>query len=376
MSAPVVQGWCPGAHKPMMSGDGLVVRIRPFAAEISSDQALGVAAAAEEFGNGFIDLTNRANLQIRGVSQNGYPKLMERLSAHNLIDDDPAIEPKRNIVLTPFYAKDDLSNRLYLRMLESLAGFPAFPGKFGFAIDCGETRILTDVPADIRFERSSSGALLVRADGCASGVETTEDSAIETALDLAKWFMKARPSAIRRMGNLLAVTILPDRFQGTVPAKLSDLSHPGDVQGGSALAVPFGSLAASSLVKLAENAKSSGIRVTPWHSVWLRGVTVSSETDLIHDPSDPILRVHACAGMPFCPQATVETRKPASQLAGRWPGRLHVSGCAKGCAHPHAAEITLIGRDSAFDLVTNGAAWDEARQIALSPEDIEELDLT
>ena len=28
MSAPIVQGWCPGAHRPMMSGDGLVVRVR------------------------------------------------------------------------------------------------------------------------------------------------------------------------------------------------------------------------------------------------------------------------------------------------------------------------------------------------------------
>ena len=28
-SKPVVQGWCPGAHRPMMSGDGLVVRVRP-----------------------------------------------------------------------------------------------------------------------------------------------------------------------------------------------------------------------------------------------------------------------------------------------------------------------------------------------------------
>ena len=29
MSAPVIQGWCPGALRPMMSGDGLVVRVRP-----------------------------------------------------------------------------------------------------------------------------------------------------------------------------------------------------------------------------------------------------------------------------------------------------------------------------------------------------------
>ena len=26
--APIVQGWCPGALRPMLSGDGLVVRVR------------------------------------------------------------------------------------------------------------------------------------------------------------------------------------------------------------------------------------------------------------------------------------------------------------------------------------------------------------
>ena len=376
MSAPIVQGWCPGAHKPMMSGDGLVVRVRPVAAEISSEQALGIATAAKEFGNGFIDLTNRANLQIRGVSQDSYPKLMEQLDTLDLLDKDPAIEPKRNIALTPFYASDDLSDRLYQRMLTRLADFPSFPGKFGFAIDCGSTRVLADVPADIRFECSASGLLIVRADGCASGIETTEEMAIDAALDMANWFMGTRSSAIRRMGKLLAEIALPERFQGTEPAKKSDQSRPGVVEDGLAFAVPFGSLAASSLIDLVKGTNVSSVRVTPWHSLWLSDVSAPPVTDLILDPLDPILRVHACAGMPFCPQATVETRKTARQLSGRWPGRLHVSGCAKGCAYPHTAEMTLIGRDNSFDLVTNGAAWDDPRQTALRPEDIIEMDLT
>ena len=31
MSEPVIRGWCPGALRPMESGDGWVVRIRPIA---------------------------------------------------------------------------------------------------------------------------------------------------------------------------------------------------------------------------------------------------------------------------------------------------------------------------------------------------------
>ena len=48
----IVRGWCPGAHRPMMSGDGPVVRIRPRLARLTRDQALGLCDVAEEFGSG------------------------------------------------------------------------------------------------------------------------------------------------------------------------------------------------------------------------------------------------------------------------------------------------------------------------------------
>ncbi|MFN7225608.1 MAG: precorrin-3B synthase, partial [Paracoccaceae bacterium] len=64
MSAPAVRGWCPGALRPMLSGDGLVVRVRPPAGALSAAQAAGIAALAARHGNGFVELTNRANLQL------------------------------------------------------------------------------------------------------------------------------------------------------------------------------------------------------------------------------------------------------------------------------------------------------------------------
>ena len=64
-----VKGWCPGALRPMQSGDGLIVRVRPQSATFSPDELGVLADAARHFGNGHIDLTRRANLQIRGVSE-------------------------------------------------------------------------------------------------------------------------------------------------------------------------------------------------------------------------------------------------------------------------------------------------------------------
>ena len=37
---------------------------------------------------------------------------------------------------------------------------------------------------------------------------------------------------------------------------------------------------------------------------------------------------------------------------------VHVSGCAKGCAHPGAAPWTLVGDGGRYDLVRNGRAGD------------------
>ena len=90
-----VKGWCPGAYSPMMSGDGLIVRVRPRMGQLSAAQAQGLCAAAERFGNGLIDLTSRANVQLRGVAHSDHPSLLETLGTLGLLDANPAIEARR-----------------------------------------------------------------------------------------------------------------------------------------------------------------------------------------------------------------------------------------------------------------------------------------
>ncbi|KFL46261.1 cobalamin synthesis protein CobG [Sphingobium sp. ba1] len=91
---------------------------------------------------------------------------------------------------------------------------------------------------------------------------------------------------------------------------------------------------------------------------------------LITDPADPLLHVDACPGAPCCTQASVETRDLARRLAPHIAGRLHVSGCAKGCARPRAADVTLTGRDGLFDLSLNARAGGPAVHSALGPADL------
>lgn len=187
MSGFQVQGWCPGALRPMPSGDGLVVRVRPAQGRLTVAQARGLAAAAGAFGNGWIELSARGNVQLRGVSEAGHPGLIAALSALGLIDPDAEAERRRNILVTPF--ADAATLAFAAAVQGALAQMPALPAKFGFAVDTGPAPVLSAVAADIRLERSADGRLLVRCDGAALGAPVEDAAAAVVAL--ARWFVAA-----------------------------------------------------------------------------------------------------------------------------------------------------------------------------------------
>ncbi|MGY3292788.1 hypothetical protein ACVWWP_005855 [Bradyrhizobium sp. LM3.6] len=186
MSASVVKGWCPGALRPMQSGDGLVVRVRPFGGRLDAAQISGLARLAERHGNGLIDVTSRANLQIRGVSDTSHRLLLDGLSELALLDPDSDTESRRNILVTPFWRAGDTTQSLAAELEEALADSKLeLPTKFGFAIDDGTSRVLAGDSADVRIERDRSGGLLVRADGDKLGRSVARGEAVTTALALA-----------------------------------------------------------------------------------------------------------------------------------------------------------------------------------------------
>ncbi|MGF1551496.1 MAG: hypothetical protein ACFBWO_03210 [Paracoccaceae bacterium] len=109
------------------------------------------------------------------------------------------------------------------------------------------------------------------------------------------------------------------------------------------------------------------MRLTPWRALLLEDAREAAPPEgFVVAADDPIRRVEACPGAPACASASVATRPLARALAGRVPGRLHVSGCAKGCAWPRAAGTVLVGREGRFDLVRSGHAWDTPVRHGLS----------
>ncbi len=317
-----IKGWCPGGVRPIPSGDGLLVRVRPWCGAFTLEQASGLAEIAATLGNGHIDLTRRANLQIRGLHEESLPALHEALDRLGLLEDEAA----RNVMVDPLAGPEVRALALTLgRALPE-----GLPAKFGCLVDGGGPLSISGERADIALCLTSEG-VAVRREGEWLGVTDARHAASAAFGEqrLAKMTVMPVPGR-RRLGRL-------GRFTG--------------------LAAPFGRIEAAQLRALAETAGATEIRLSPWRALYVDAVI--DNTDLILDEDDPLLRIEACPGAPACASATVDTRAEARRLAAMGlAGTIHVSGCAKGCARSAPADLTLVGRDGHFGVVRNGTARD------------------
>jgi len=374
-TSPIIQGWCPGALRPMLSGDGLVVRIRPRAGRLTADQARGVAALASLHGNGLIDLSNRANLQVRGVTEASHPALIKGLTALDLIDEDAGAEARRNIIVSPFWGQEDPTQALALELAKALSApnAPQLPNKFGFALDTAAAPCLRDIAADIWIETGPDGMLL--ASHADLGKPVTPATAVTEAMALAQWFVDTggMEGGRGRMATLLQRTPLPADFTAKRhPA--APRPGPGQTAQGQLVAFEFGQMQAETLASLAD---LGPMRVTPWRMLLIETLADAPRiAGVITDAADPMLWVIACTGAPGCLQAYAATRPLARALAPHLTQTLHVSGCAKGCAHPAVAPLTLTATPTGFRLIRGGTASDPSLRDGLSATDLTETLLT
>ncbi|WP_238538213.1 hypothetical protein [Oceaniovalibus guishaninsula] len=178
--------------------------------------------------------------------------------------------------------------------------------------------------------------------------------------------------------HLAAGAVPPPALRGdALPAPAAPDARPGRRASGIGVGAAFGTFTAAQLRAVADAAGRDGVRVTPFRLLYLPGTDAAMPRcdDLLTDPHDPLLRVRACIGAPVCPQARAVTREAARAIAPLLADGMtaHVSGCAKGCAHPGPADLTLVGRAGAFDVVADGAAWDVPQRRGVAAARLAEL---
>ena len=332
-----VKGWCPGALAPMPTGDGLLARIRPWCGAFTTRQAAGLAEVSSRFGNGHIDLTRRANLQIRGLRESSLGGLRAALDRLSLLDPDAAIEAARNVMVGPL-ADDNVRALAHslIRAIVSDRRLAALPAKFGWLVDGGGPLSIVGERADVALCVTAE-AVALRARGEWLGV-APYDQAVKAAIGLA---LGERPL-------LSAIGACP-----TAGAR-----RLGPISGLFGIGAPFGRLEAAQLQHLAATPGASELRLSPWRALYL-DAPVEDVAGLIVDESDSLLRIEACPGAPACGSSSVDTRRDARRLAARgFEGTIHVSGCAKGCARSALADLTLVGERGRYGIVRNGTTRD------------------
>jgi precorrin-3B synthase len=412
-AASLRRGWCPGALRPMESGDGLLVRLRISGGALSWAIAAEIANLAEKFGNSHIDLTSRANLQIRGVREETLAPLQTELERIGLIDAGPGAEAVRNVLASPLAGFDpsaliDIRPGVEAleRRLQSDRALHSLPAKFSFLIDDGSRFSIADERADIAFlaERRNDEILFSirlagqRASWCRL------NSLAESAARIAIAFLalredgdgSAQPMAalVRRTGVDPILRLAWHQPETSVnrdePRRPSSVLGQHDLGSVRALGigVPFGRLSAASLRRVAKAAElaQGELRLTPWRTIIIIAKTIDpalrrslGQTSFIFDESNPMRAVAACPGAPSCARGSTATQKDGERLAqiARSMANagigLHVSGCAKGCAHGKSAPVTLVGRDGRYDLVLDGVASDRPVVTAVAADQLSDL---
>jgi precorrin-3B synthase len=141
------------------------------------------------------------------------------------------------------------------------------------------------------------------------------------------------------------------------------------------IALAFGSADAPTLTHLARAAVRLGItefRLAPGHGLIAMTPPAAVEgfgqsaaaLGFIVAGNDARAPISACIGSAGCASGAMPARALAAELAASQPEffdgsfELHVSGCAKGCAHPRKALLTLLGENEECRLIVNGSAGD------------------
>jgi precorrin-3B synthase len=384
----------------MPSGDGLVVRLRITGSAISPRLGRLIAGWAVQFGNGRIDLSARANLHLRGVTEQSLPLLQTALSQHQLLDTNAAAEAVRNVIASPLAGIDPSSLadirpivcalEDHLQLDDSLH---RLPGKFGFLVDDGGRLPLAPDTADIALvarRGETAPEYEIYLSGEPAGV-CEAGNAVATIARLARSFLDLRgdaPDAPRRMAQMVRrIGVLPILAKAGLPVPDGTASRAQNRTGPArplgihslgkrvalGLGIPFGQLDAGHLKLLADEAEAANgeLRLTPWRVILLTGEHLPTnlagqmqDAGFILDEASPLRAVAACAGRPACSSGLAEARAdgahlaPLARLLAPKGVTLHVSGCSKGCAHPGKAPVTLVGCGYHYDVVFNGTAGD------------------
>jgi sulfite reductase beta subunit-like hemoprotein len=361
---------CPGSLALHEAEDGWLARVRVPGGRLRAGQlsALGRAAA---LGNGLVDLTSRANVQLRGLPSEAGDELADLLWRGGLLPS-PAHDRLRNVLASPVAGRHPSAVTSTDSVVEEidalLCADPALaslPGRFLFAVDDGSGLAL-DQPADVTLVARGAGEFELGLGGWAAGVGDARDAvaAASAFLSLAGgrawrvWELPDGPAAVaRRLGRTLAGRLAAPAFAPLVPGTLPQRDGLGAV---TALA-PLGRLDGDVLAAIGRE-----LRIATSRTVTLVDVRPAEVADvegrlaalgLVLESDSGWVGLTACAGLGRCPKARFDVRAAAAIRAGaRGPESPaeHWAACGRRCGERPRQPIAVAASDGGALSVRDG----------------------
>ncbi|MEP9371716.1 precorrin-3B synthase [Mesorhizobium sp. KR1-2] len=384
------RGACPALSAPMQTGDGLLVRLNPVAGGVSPKALIGLCESALRHGNGVIEVTARGSLQIRGLTAESAALLATEVDALGIaVRTGVPVETGPLAGLDPQEIADPSPLAARIREAIDAAGLGARLGpKVSLVVDGGGRLNMYTVQADVRLTALAPGQWLLAVAGDARTATTIGAVAEADACDAALAILNAiaergREARARDLTTEELRKLVAGRLQrGDSEYELSALNAPSPIGilplGRDAsilgLGLPFGHMQAERMIALCREAEilgASEIRFAQQRAVLVLGLSQSACAELQHkaaslgfvtDPLDPRRMIAACPGAPSCASGRIAAREVAEEIAGDSGTALdpsitlHISGCAKGCAHPARSALTLVGDEKGAGLVVDGTA--------------------
>jgi precorrin-3B synthase len=410
------RGACPGLSAPMPTGDGLLVRLIPIGT-IPLDAFAALCAAARSHGNGTIEITGRGSIQIRGLSPASATRFAAVIAALRIGADEGIpvlINPLAGIDAAEIF--DARALAADLRSALSAASIAArLAAKVSVVIDGGSPINLGALAADIRLRAAApAGDPILRVSVGGDGASAAHVGVVAPAHAVAAVMcllelIASHGRNTRARDVLAAAGVAPFRDALSVRRATAsfaqsetqdrDGSDQRDRDGdrprrevigthllrdgslASGIGLGFGhanSEILESLIEAAREAGASGVRAAPGRVLIVIGLApatapsfarAAERLGFITRADDPRRHVVACAGAPVCASAHIAARVMAPLIAATAAPLIgqgltvHVSGCAKGCAHPAPAALTIVGHAAGCALIANGRADDRPDSI-------------
>ncbi|WP_137136789.1 precorrin-3B synthase [Rhizobium sp. FKY42] len=383
MASSMARGACPALHAPMLTGDGYLSRVALTEA-ISPEQLAAICKLAIEHGNGILDISARGNLQIRGLTLDSAAKLEADVRALDLpLREGLAVE------WSPLagFEKGMDPRPLGLAIMDHARALRGrLAPKLSVVLETNGLIRLDDLLADIRLVATEEAEWTVFLGGTFQtghviGSVRDENAALCVAA-LLDHFASLGPKARGR--QIDPATLPQDVLRHLKPITAQAILLRQNPFGPFALglnlhtlriALPFGQTKAGTLEEFAKQAEAlsiGSIRPAPDHSLLVfanREVCqslqkVATQLGFVVKADDPLRQIDACPGSPSCNSARLAThaagRFAAAETSSLFDGsiRLHLSGCGKGCAHPTASPLALVGSENGSHLVFCGKTTD------------------